>query len=139
MQCPPRPGPGKKGMKPNGFVLAALITSHTSTSSRSQMIASSLASAMFTARNVFSSSFTISAALALLTATTWSTAWLYSRTARSVQRGVTPPTTFGVLRVLNFLFAGSTRSGENARKKSRPTCNPDSDSLGRSSSSVVPG
>ena len=56
------PGPGVNFMKPNGFVAAASITSHTSTPSLSQTIAISLTIAMFTERNVFSSSFTSSAA-----------------------------------------------------------------------------
>ena len=62
MQCPPRPGPGRNFMKPNGFVAAASITSHTSTPSLSQTIAISLTSPMFTLRKVFSSSLTSSAA-----------------------------------------------------------------------------
>ena len=48
-------------MNPNGLVLAASITSQTSTSSRWLIRANSLTSPIFTARNVFSSSFTISA------------------------------------------------------------------------------
>ena len=52
---------------------------------------------------------------------------------------VTPPTTLGMLRVVNFALPGSTRSGEKARKKSRPTFMPDSWRSGRISSSVVPG
>ena len=51
-----------KLMKPNGFVSAASTTSQTSTSMRSHSCASSLTSAMFTARKMFSSSFVISAA-----------------------------------------------------------------------------
>jgi len=39
MQWPPMPGPGVNRMKPNGLVLAASITSQTSTPRRSQMIA----------------------------------------------------------------------------------------------------
>ena len=49
-------------MKPNGLVFAASITSHTSMPIRWHMSASSLTMPMFTARKVFSSSFTISAA-----------------------------------------------------------------------------
>src|SRR5229473_2252659 len=48
-------------MKPNGFVAAASITSHGSTPIVRQATASSLASAMFTLRNVFSSSLAVSA------------------------------------------------------------------------------
>ena len=49
------------GMNPYGLVAAASITSQMSICMRSQSIASSFTSAMFTARNVFSRSFTISA------------------------------------------------------------------------------
>ena len=49
-------------MNPNGFVDAAPITSHTSMPIRSQSCASSLTSAMFTERKMFSSSFVSSAA-----------------------------------------------------------------------------
>ena len=62
MQWPPRPGPGLKGMKPNGFVAAASTTSQMSIAIRSQRIASSLTSAMLTERKMFSSSFVSSAA-----------------------------------------------------------------------------
>ena len=62
MQWPPRPGPGLKRMKPNGFVAAASTTSQTSMSIRSQSCASSLTSAMLTERKMFSSSFVSSAA-----------------------------------------------------------------------------
>ena len=74
MQCPPVPGPGWKAMKPKGLLAAAMMTSPTSRPSLSHMSATSLTSAMFTLRNVFSSSFAISAAAALLTSTTFWTA-----------------------------------------------------------------
>ncbi len=70
MQWPPMPGPGVNFMKPNGFVAAASITSHTSTPSLSQTIAISLTRPMFTERKVFSSSFDSSAASARDTGTT---------------------------------------------------------------------
>ena len=73
MQWPPRPGPGSKRMKPNGFVEAASITSQTSIPIRSQSWASSLTSAMFTERKMFSSSFVSSAASGDDTAWTVST------------------------------------------------------------------
>ncbi len=57
-------------MKPNGLVLAASITSHTSMPMRWHINASSLTRPMFTARNVFSSSFTVSATLGELTGMT---------------------------------------------------------------------
>ncbi len=62
-------------MKPNGFVPAASMTSHTSMSRAWHIWAISLTSAMFTARNVFSSSFTISATRVELTGTTVGTIW----------------------------------------------------------------
>jgi hypothetical protein len=61
-------------MKPNGLVAAALTTSQTSMPSRSHMSASSFTIPMFTARNVFSSSLTISATRGELTGTTVATA-----------------------------------------------------------------
>ena len=65
-------------MNPNGLVLAASITSHTSMPSLSHISAISLTSPIFTARKVFSSSLTISAAVGDDTGTTVSTAVLYS-------------------------------------------------------------
>ncbi len=56
-------------MKPNGFVFAASTTSQTSMFIRSHISASSLTRPMFTARNVFSSSLTISATRVELTGT----------------------------------------------------------------------
>ena len=57
-------------MKPNGLVLAASITSQTSMFIRWAISAISLTSPMLTARNVFSSSLTISATCVELTGTT---------------------------------------------------------------------
>ena len=48
-------------MKPNGFVAAASMTSHTLTCRASQICLNSLANAMFTFRKVFSNSFDSSA------------------------------------------------------------------------------
>src|SRR3970282_1813033 len=56
-------------MNPNGLVLAASTTSQTSMFILSHISASSLTSPMFTARKVFSSSFTISATRVELTGT----------------------------------------------------------------------
>jgi hypothetical protein len=84
-------------MKPNGFVFAASTTSHTSMFIRSHISASSLTRPMFTARNVFSSSFTISATRVELTGTIVSMAVPYSAAASREQSGVSPPTTFGTL------------------------------------------
>ena len=57
-------------MKPYGFVAAASTTSQTSMPMRSQRIASSLTSAMFTERKMFSSSLVSSAASGVETGTT---------------------------------------------------------------------
>ncbi len=94
---------------------------------------------MLTARNVFSSSFTISATRVELTGTIVSIAEPYSSFARSEHAGVQPPTTLGTLCVWNIGLPGSTRSGENARKKSTPALSPVASSIGCTTSSVVPG
>ena len=61
-------------MKPNGLVAAASITSHTLMPMRSHIIAISFTRPMLIMRNVFSSSFTISATRVELTGTTFSSA-----------------------------------------------------------------
>ena len=61
-------------MKPKGFVFAASITSQTLMPMRSSTSFISLASAMLTARKMFSSSFAASATSGLDTATTFATA-----------------------------------------------------------------
>jgi capsule polysaccharide export protein KpsE/RkpR len=61
-------------MNPNGFVLAASMTSQTSMPIRSKMTLSSLTSAMFTERKMFSRSLEDSATRELETATTLSMA-----------------------------------------------------------------
>jgi hypothetical protein len=55
------------------LVAAASMTSQAEIPSRSHISASSLASAMLTARKVFSWSFAVSATIVLVTGTTWST------------------------------------------------------------------
>ena len=62
-------------MKPKGLVAAARITSHTSMSILLHMSAISFTRPMFTLRNVFSSSFTVSATRALDTGTTVASNW----------------------------------------------------------------
>jgi hypothetical protein len=57
-----QPGPGSKRMNPYGFVDAAATTSQMSIPMRSVSSASSLTSAILTARKMFSSSFVSSAA-----------------------------------------------------------------------------
>ena len=139
MQCPPTPGPGVNFMNPNGLVAAASITSHTSTPSFSHTIAISLTRPMLTLRNVFSRILTSSAASVDETGTSVSMAGSYTAIATRRQVSVIPPTTFGVLCVFHLPLPGSTRSGENARKKSSPTLRPVSTSAGSISSRVVPG
>ena len=56
-----------------------------------------------------------------------------------MQVRVTPPTTFGMVAVVNFWLPGSTRSGEKARKKSSPMRNARDSTRGWMTSSVVPG
>ena len=112
-------------MNPNGLVFAASITSHTSMSILWHISAISLTRPMFTARNVFSSSFTISATRVELTGTTvLDTSRRTARAAASVLAGPTPPTIFGMFLVVNCGLPGSTRSGENARKKSTSAFKP---------------
>ena len=106
---------------------------------RSQSIASSLTSAMFTERKMFSSSLVSSAASGVETRTIVSQTSPYSAAARSVQAPVRPPTTFGVVRIVKSVRPGSTRSGEKARLKSSPATSPDSARIGASRSRVVPG
>ena len=126
-------------MKPNGLVLAASTTSQTLMFIRSHISASSLTRPMFTARNVFSSSFTISATRVELTGTIVWIAVPYSSAASCEHDGEKPPTTFGTLWVWKVGLPGSTRSGENARKKSVPAFSPFASSIGWTTSSVVPG
>ncbi len=85
-------------MKPYGLVAAASTTSHTSMPMRSQRIASSLTSAMFTDRKMFSSSLVSSADSGVETSTTSSQTFSYSSTARRRHSSVSPPTILGVLR-----------------------------------------
>ena len=140
MQCPPSPGPGWNDMKPKGFVAAASTTSQTSIPIRSQSCASSLTSAMLTERKMFSRSLVSSAASGEDTRCTSSTTAAYSAAAASVDSSVTPPTTFGTFFVVQSSRPGSTRSGENARWKSRPTVRPlPASRTGSTCSRVVPG
>ena len=121
------------------MVAAASTTSQTSISIRSHSIASSFTSAMFTERKTFSSSLVSSATSGVPTRTISSQTSEYRATARSRHSGVSPPTTFGVLRSVKSVRPGSIRSGEKATLKSRPAASPDSSSSGTSRSRVVPG
>jgi hypothetical protein len=55
---------------------------------------------MLTERKMFSSSFESSATSGVDTRTTWSQTRPYTSAARSVHAGVSPPTTFGVVRIV---------------------------------------
>ena len=72
------------------------MTSQTSMSIRWHISAISFTRPMLTARNVFSSSFTISATRVLSTLMTRSTTRPYSAAASSVLAWSMPPTTFGM-------------------------------------------
>src|SRR5205809_6308202 len=111
-------------MNPNGFVLAASITSQTSMSILWHINAISLTNPMLTARKVFSSSLTISATRVELTGTTRETTAAYNATATSTLAGPTPPTTFGIVFVVNWVFPGSTGWGEEARKNAAAALSP---------------
>src|SRR5262245_24306157 len=126
-------------MKPNGLVEAAPMTQQGSIRSFSHIYATRLTDSIFSAREVLFSILTISALLGHETGTTLSTAVLYSAWTTSVQFGVMPPTTFGVLRTPYFGLAGSIRSGEKATKTFSPMRKPLFISRGRIISSVVPG
>ena len=115
------------------------MTSQMSMFIRPARIASSLTRAMLTERKMFSSSLAISAASGEDTRITSSHTRPYSSAARSVQAGVIPPTTFGVLRRVKSVRPGSTRSGEKATLSPSPTRRPRCSSSGTSSSRVVPG
>ena len=86
---------------------------------RSARMASSLTSAMFTARNVFSMILAISALSGDETDVDRVADARVERRARAACRlGVMPPTTLGVLRMPQRVLPGSTRSGLKARKTS---------------------
>src|SRR3954468_21177865 len=88
---------------------------------------------------MFSSSFESSATSGVETGTRVSQTGSQTARAASVHAGVSPPTTFGVVRSVKSVRPGSTRSGENASAKSSPARRPDSSSSGAMYSRVVPG
>ena len=139
MQWPPRPGPGQKGMNPNGLVDAASMVSQMSMPIRSPRMAISLTSAMLTARKVFSTILAISALSGEETTLTVSQIRAYSSAARRVHSAVMPPTILGVFRMPYRSLPGSTRSGEKARKTSLPMRAPPRSRMGARTSRVVPG
>jgi len=90
---------------------------------------------------MFSSSFVISAIRVEDTGTTRCSDMMieYSSFAIRVLISSMPPMTFGVLRIEKSRLPGSTRSGENTRKKSLPHFRPPLSRIGSTTSSVVPG
>ena len=84
-------------MNPNGLVDAAATISSNWRPSDIAAVSISLAKAMLTARNEFSSSFVNSAASAELTVCTGATRPMTSA-ARRTQAGETPPITRGTIR-----------------------------------------
>ena len=112
-------------MKPNGFVLAASITSHTLILSALHMRAISFTSPMLTLRNVFSSSFTISATCVDETGTTVSTDGLVEPLRHlRCSVAVTPPTTFGMLRVLKLVVPRIDALGREREREVPPDLEP---------------
>ena len=88
-------------IKPNGFVAAASITSQAFTPNFSHIIATSFANPMLIARNVFSSSLTISAVSVELTRLMTSLIILeYNALPTLEHLSVIPPMILGVLLVL---------------------------------------
>ena len=100
------------------------MTSIGSIEKPSLISANSLASAMFTARKVFSYSLVISAASGELTQCTLGVSTLITRCAIAVHTGVTPPSTRGVSAWVCVTLPGSIRSGLDATNRSRPIVNP---------------
>ncbi len=87
-------------MNPYGLVAAASITSQMSRPIRSARIASSLTSAMLTERKMFSSSLAISAASGVETPDHLVADALVQRGGALGALSVSPPTIFGVLRIV---------------------------------------
>ena len=113
-------------MKPNGLVFAASMTSHTSMPIRWHISAISLTSPMLTARNVFSSSFTISATCVEVTGTTVSTPLPIQRRGHlgaGRRRCRRRPSACSAC--VNFAFAGIDALGrEREEEVLRPTFSP---------------
>jgi len=91
------------------------------------------------ARKMFSISFVASAARADETRTVRAMTSPYRSSASSPASGSVPPTTLGMVVVPYFGLPGSSRSGENARKKSLPALRPEDSRISRTRPSVVPG
>ena len=103
------------------------------------VIFNSFISAILTARNVFSTSFVASAAWVEETGTVRTTICWYTFSAAARPAGEVEPTTLGMVSVVKSVRLGSSRSGENATKKSLSTFNPFFSRIGTITSTVVPG
>ena len=88
------------------------MTSQTSIPIFSNTTLSSLTSAMFTARKMFSSSFVASATRVDDTGTVVATTFPYRVLASSRHDAVMPLTTLGIVDVVKLGLPGSSRSGE---------------------------
>ena len=127
-------------MKPNGFVFAASMTSHTSMPMRSRTSFISLARAMFTARKMFSRSFAASATSGLDTGTTFADRGAVEGD-RDLLRGLVDPA-HDLRDVLGVeaLVAGVLALGREGEEEVAPALEAlRAAKRGRSSSRVVPG
>ena len=126
-------------MKPNGFVFAASITSHTLIPIWSRTSFISLTRAMFTARKMFSRIFAASATSGEETGTTASIAVAVER-HRDLERGrVHPADDLGDGLGVEGLVAGVLALGREGEEEVLPALEPRAEKRGRSSSRVVPG
>ena len=116
MQCPPTPGPGCSTLT-RGWWLASSISSQTSMSSSWQIIDSSLAKAMFTSRNEFSTSLAISAVRRLVSRISPWQKVSYSPFAASAAAREDPPTIRSLVTSSVITLPGSTRSGQCANSR----------------------
>ena len=138
MQWPPTPGPGVRILT-LGCLLAIRMISYTSILSDRQIFASSLANAILISRNVFSTTFVISAVRISVTTISPSQKEAYRLLIFSPISLLSAP----IVRELCFnsytIFPGMIRSGACARWISRPITKPFASTTGRTYLSIVPG
>ena len=103
------------------------------------MSASSLTRPMFTARNVFSSSFTISATFGELTSMTVSIDAAVERLGQRRAGRRQPPTIFGTFLRVPLLVARVDPLGRKREEEVLPAFSPPRSRIGCTTSSVVPG
>ncbi len=126
-------------MNPNGLVFAASITSHTSMSILWHISAISLTRPMLTARNVFSSSFTISATRVELTGTTRVDRRPVEQRGRLGACGPDTAHDFGNVAGVEVLVARIDALGREGEEEVDVRLEPRLSSIGCTTSSVVPG